>query len=119
MADLSINFVGIRSPNPFWLASAPPTNSGAQIHRAFEHGWGGAVWKTIGPPVLNISNRYGGLSLGGQRLLAINNVELISDRPRCCDGAANRPGRRPSDAHDAHAWRWGVREELHVSSCLP
>ena len=81
MADLSINFVGIRSPNPFWLASAPPTNSGAQIHRAFEHGWGGAVWKTIGPPVLNISNRYGGLSLGGQRLLAINNVELISDRP--------------------------------------
>ena len=81
MADLSINFAGIRSPNPFWLASAPPTNSGAQIHRAFEHGWGGAVWKTIGPPVLNISNRYGGLSLGGQRLLAINNVELISDRP--------------------------------------
>ena len=81
MADLSINFAGIRSPNPFWLASAPPTNSGAQIHRAFEHGWGGAVWKTIGPPVLNISNRYGGLSLAGQRLLAINNVELISDRP--------------------------------------
>ncbi|MEF2278448.1 NAD-dependent dihydropyrimidine dehydrogenase subunit PreA [Deinococcus sp. YIM 134068] len=81
MADLSVNFAGIRAPNPFWLASAPPTNSGAQIHRAFEHGWGGAVWKTIGAPVLNISNRYGGLSLGGQRLVAINNVELISDRP--------------------------------------
>ncbi|GAA5501860.1 NAD-dependent dihydropyrimidine dehydrogenase subunit PreA [Deinococcus xinjiangensis] len=81
MADLSINFAGIRAPNPFWLASAPPTNSGAQIHRAFEYGWGGAVWKTIGAPVLNISNRYGGLSIGGQRLLAINNVELISDRP--------------------------------------
>ena len=42
MADLSINFAGIRSPNPFWLASAPPANSGAQIHRAFEAGWGGA-----------------------------------------------------------------------------
>jgi len=81
MADLSTDFAGIRSPNPFWLASAPPTNSGAQIHRAFEYGWGGAVWKTIGAPVLNISNRYGGLSIGGQRLLAINNVELISDRP--------------------------------------
>ncbi|GGO24418.1 NAD-dependent dihydropyrimidine dehydrogenase subunit PreA [Deinococcus humi] len=81
MADLSVNFAGIRAPNPFWLASAPPTNSGAQIHRAFEHGWGGAVWKTIGAPVLNISNRYGGLSIAGQRLLAINNVELISDRP--------------------------------------
>ena len=48
MADLSIDFAGIRSPNPFWLASAPPANSGAQVHRAFEAGWGGAVWKTIG-----------------------------------------------------------------------
>jgi len=81
MADLSINFAGIRSPNPFWLASAPPANSGAQIHRAFEAGWGGAVWKTIGPPVLNVSNRYGAWHHGGQRMLGINNVELISDRP--------------------------------------
>jgi len=39
MADLRINFAGIRSPNPFWLASAPPTNSGAQVHRALEAGW--------------------------------------------------------------------------------
>jgi dihydropyrimidine dehydrogenase (NAD+) subunit PreA len=81
MADLRINFAGIRSPNPFWLASAPPTNSVAQIHRAFEAGWGGAVWKTIGPPVLNVSNRYGAWHFGRQRMLAINNVELISDRP--------------------------------------
>jgi len=81
MADLRINFAGIRSPNPFWLASAPPTNSAAQIHRAFEAGWGGAVWKTIGAPVLNVSNRYGAWHFGRQRMLAINNVELISDRP--------------------------------------
>jgi dihydropyrimidine dehydrogenase (NAD+) subunit PreA len=81
MADLSIEFAGIKSPNPFWLASAPPANSGAQIHRAFEAGWGGAVWKTIGPPVLNVSNRYGALQYGGQRMFAINNIELISDRP--------------------------------------
>ena len=81
MADLTTIFAGIKSPNPFWLASAPPTNSGAQIHRAFEAGWGGAVWKTIGAPVLNISNRYGAWHYGGQRMLAINNIELISDRP--------------------------------------
>src|SRR5205085_3010704 len=81
MADLSINFAGIRSPNPFWLASAPPANSGPQVHRAFEAGWGGAVWKTIGAPVLNVSNRYGAWHYGGQKMLAINNVELISDRP--------------------------------------
>ena len=81
MADLSINFAGIRSPNPFWLASAPPSNSGMQVHRAFEAGWGGAVWKTIGAPVLNVSNRYGAWHYGDQKMLAINNVELISDRP--------------------------------------
>ncbi len=81
MADLRIDFAGIQSPNPFWLASAPPTNSGAQIHRAFEAGWGGAVWKTIGAPVLNVSNRYGAWGSGQQRMLALNNVELISDRP--------------------------------------
>lgn len=81
MSDLAIEFAGIKSPNPFWLASAPPTNSGAQVHRAFEAGWGGAVWKTIGAPVLNVSNRYGAWHYGGQKMLAINNVELISDRP--------------------------------------
>jgi dihydropyrimidine dehydrogenase (NAD+) subunit PreA len=81
MADLGINFAGIRSPNPFWLASAPPANSGTQVHRAFEAGWGGAVWKTIGAPVLNVSNRYGAWHYGNQKMLAINNVELISDRP--------------------------------------
>src|SRR6516225_9293082 len=81
VADLSIHFAGIRSPNPFWLASAPPSNSGMQVHRAFEAGWGGAVWKTIGAPVLNVSNRYGAWHYGGQKMLGINNVELISDRP--------------------------------------
>src|ERR1700687_1119608 len=81
MADLRINFAGIRSPNPFSLASAPPSNSGMQVHRAFEAGWGGAVWKTIGAPVLNVSNRYGAWHYGGQKMVAINNVELISDRP--------------------------------------
>src|SRR6476619_5157289 len=81
MADLRIDFAGIRSPNPFWMASAPPTNSGAQIHRAFEAGWGGAVWKTIGAPMLNVTNRYGTWRYGNERMLAINNVELISDRP--------------------------------------
>src|ERR1700738_1999547 len=81
MADLSIHFPGIRSPNPFWLASAPPSNSGMQVHRAFEAGWGGAVWKTVGAPVLTVSNRYGAWSYADQKMLGINNVELISDQP--------------------------------------
>ncbi len=58
MADLSINLAGIKSPNPFWVASAPPANTAYQCHRAFEAGWGGYVWKTIGEPIVNVSSRY-------------------------------------------------------------
>lgn len=81
--DLSANCAGIKSPNPFWLASAPPTNSGAQIMRAFEYGWGGAVWKTLGqdPPVINVTSRYGAMDLGGVKIAGFNNIELITDRP--------------------------------------
>ena len=57
MADLTTNFAGIRCPNPFWLASAPPTNCGEQVMRAFDAGWGGAVWKTIGEPITKMSAR--------------------------------------------------------------
>ena len=83
MADLSCDFVGIRSPNPFWLASAPPTDKAYNVNRAFEAGWGGVVWKTLGfdPPVVNVSSRYGAVQWNGQRLAGFNNIELITDRP--------------------------------------
>lgn len=80
MPDLTSNTAGIISPNPFWLASAPPTNSGRQILRAFEAGWGGAVWKTIGQPIQNVSSRFGGIHWRGQRAAGFNNIELITDR---------------------------------------
>lgn len=80
MVDLSTNCAGIRSPNPFWLASAPPANSGAQVQRAFDAGWGGAVWKTLGQPIQNVSSRFGGLHVGGRRGVGFNNIELITDR---------------------------------------
>ncbi len=81
MADLRIDFAGIKSPNPFWLASGPPTNTAGQVMRAFEAGWGGAVWKTVGEPIVNTASRYGGIDLGPQKLMGFNNIELISDRP--------------------------------------
>jgi dihydropyrimidine dehydrogenase (NAD+) subunit PreA len=81
MPDLSIDFAGIQSPNPFWLASAPPTNSGPQVMRAFDAGWGGAVWKTLGNPIVNVSSRLGSVDLNGQRMMGLNNIELITDRP--------------------------------------
>jgi len=81
MPDLSINFAGIKSPNPFWLASAPPTNSGYQVMKAFDAGWGGAVWKTLGVPVINVSSRYGSINYRNTRMAGFNNIELITDRP--------------------------------------
>ena len=81
MANLFTNFAGIKSPNPFWLASAPPTNSGYQVMKAFDAGWGGAVWKTLGVPVINVSSRYGGVNYRNNRLIGLNNIELITDRP--------------------------------------
>ncbi len=80
--DLSISFCGVKSPNPFWLASAPPTNSAYQVRRAFQAGWGGAVWKTLThEPIVNVSSRYGAVDYDGRKVMGLNNIELITDRP--------------------------------------
>ncbi len=85
MANLASNFIGIKSPNPFWLASAPPTDKEYNVRRAYEAGWGGVVWKTLGedgPPVVNVNGpRYGAIWGADRRLLGLNNIELITDRP--------------------------------------
>jgi len=84
MADLRTNFLGVKSPNPFWLASAPPTDRKVNVERAFRAGWGGVVWKTLGeegPPIVNVSGaRYGAIHGPDRRLIALNNIELITDR---------------------------------------
>jgi len=84
MANLQTLFAGIKSPNPFWLASAPPTDKAYNVIRAFEAGWGGVVWKTLGeagPPVVNVNGpRYGALHTPDRRLIGFNNIELITDR---------------------------------------
>jgi dihydropyrimidine dehydrogenase (NAD+) subunit PreA len=95
MADLSTVFTGIRFDNPFLLASAPPTESDANIMRAFDAGWGGVVCKTIGlHPVTNVKgpktkflradNSNVRLSMNRRpdtTLMASWNWELISDKP--------------------------------------
>jgi dihydropyrimidine dehydrogenase (NAD+) subunit PreA len=84
MADLTSTFAGIKSPNPFWLASAPPTDKEYNVVRAFKAGWGGVVWKTLGedPPIVNVAGpRYGAIHAGDRRLIGLNNIELITDRP--------------------------------------
>jgi dihydropyrimidine dehydrogenase (NAD+) subunit PreA len=94
-AQLSTTFTGLRFENPFLLASAPPTESDANIMRAFEAGWGGVVTKTIGlHPVVNVDGpktkflRTGvdspRLSMQKRPDTALHsswNWELISDKP--------------------------------------
>ena len=85
MANLQSDFIGIKSPNPFWLASAPPTDKSYNVRRAVDAGWGGVVWKTVGeegPPIVNVNGpRYGAIWGADRRLLGLNNLELITDRP--------------------------------------
>ncbi|HZI66393.1 MAG TPA: NAD-dependent dihydropyrimidine dehydrogenase subunit PreA [Thermoanaerobaculia bacterium] len=94
-ADLSVVFTGIRFENPFLLSSAPPTESEANILRAFDAGWGGVVTKTIGVhPVVNVKGPKtnfmrtdpvtGHISMKkkpGAALHSSWNWELISDKP--------------------------------------
>ena len=99
MADLSIEFAGIKSPNPFWLASAPPSNTGEQVMRAFDAGWGGAVWKTLGDPIVNVTSRFGAVDYAGQRMMGLNNIELITDRPLAVNLAEIREVKRRYPKH--------------------
>jgi len=44
-------------------------------------GLGRGLWKTIGEPIVNVSSRYSSVDWNGQRMMGLNNIELISDRP--------------------------------------
>jgi len=54
---------------------------GSMIERAFDAGWGGAVWKTLGDPIVNVSSRLASIDHGAMRMIGLNNIELITDRP--------------------------------------
>ncbi|MCJ7584088.1 MAG: hypothetical protein MUO30_04895, partial [Anaerolineales bacterium] len=78
MSNLSIDFAGMRFPNPFMLASAPPARTAGMIERAFAAGWGGAVTKTIGlEPAQDLQPRLYPLNYH-KRNVGLENIELIS-----------------------------------------
>jgi dihydropyrimidine dehydrogenase (NAD+) subunit PreA len=95
MADLSVEFTGLKFENPYLLSSAPPTESESNIMRAFDAGWGGVVTKTIGlHPVVNVygpktkfirasadSNKVSMKKLPNSALHSSWNWELISNKP--------------------------------------
>ena len=121
MADLRCAIAGIKSPNPFWLASAPPTDKKYNVVRAFQAGWGGAVWKTLGedPPIVNTCLALRRGAYNGARMAGFNNIELITDRPlevnlqRDQGGQARLAG--PGDHRLAHG---AVHEERNWQAIL-
>ena len=85
--DVSVDICGLRFPNPFGLASAPPTTSGPMIRRSFEAGWGFTVTKTFSLEkdlVTNVSPRIvRGTTSGhnfGPGQGSFLNIELISEK---------------------------------------
>lgn len=85
--DISLDICGIKFPNPFGLASAPPATAWPMIRRAFEAGWGYVVTKTFSLDkdiVTNVAPRIvrgttSGHSFGpGQG--SFLNIELITEK---------------------------------------
>lgn len=85
--DVSVDFCGMKFPNPFGIASATGATSSAMIARAFEAGWGFAVTKTFcldKDYVTNVSPRIvRGTTSGpkyGPHQGSFLNIELISEK---------------------------------------
>ncbi len=82
--DLSLDFCGVRFPNPVLLSSSPVSNTGEMIGRAFDAGFGGVAYKTIGKgdvKIIHPSPRMANYDYGDKKLVGLQNVEQISDRP--------------------------------------
>lgn len=87
LVDISVEMCGLKFPNPFGLASAPPTTSSSMIRRGFEAGWGFALTKTYGLDhdlVTNVAPRIiRGTTSGpnyGPGQGSFLNIELISEK---------------------------------------
>merc|ERR1719361_1899578 len=95
--DVSVEVCGIKFPNPYGLASAPPATTWPMIRRGFEAGWGFAVTKTFSLDkdiVINVAPRIvRGTTSGhnyGPGQGSFLNIELISEKTAAywCRGVA-------------------------------
>lgn len=85
MADLSVNFGGLKLSNPIILASATPGWDGEHLARAGENGAGAVIPKTIGPPQEWAQHpRCGRLRLirAGGRPFGMVNLELFTTKSK-------------------------------------
>lgn len=81
--DLSMEFAGVKFPNPFTLAASPCTDSAEMVARAFDAGWGGAVLKTTSVEEEVVELAYpmmAGLDFDDKKVIGLQNIDLISER---------------------------------------
>lgn len=83
--SLAIDFCGLHFANPFCLSSSPVGNTAEMVARAFEAGWGGVVFKTVGLEeayqIVDPTPRLNALHHGDRRFIGLQNIEMISERP--------------------------------------
>ena len=80
--DLSITFLGVKFDNPFCLSSSPVGNCYDMCAKAYEEGWGGVVFKTIGPAdyIINeVSPRFDKLDKECTPFVGFKNMEQIAE----------------------------------------
>ncbi|NLD19370.1 MAG: NAD-dependent dihydropyrimidine dehydrogenase subunit PreA [Clostridiales bacterium] len=80
--DLSLNYLGVKCQNPFFLSSSPVGSNYEMVSKCFETGWGGVFYKTVGIFVADeCSPRFDQTNKEGLPWLGFKNMEQISDKP--------------------------------------
>jgi len=78
--DLSIEFCGITCENPFFLSSSVVGSNYEMVAKAFDMGWAGVAFKTIGTfTPKEVSPRFDALSKEAAPFVGFKNIEQISD----------------------------------------
>lgn len=78
--DLSIDFCGVRCENPFLLSSSVVGSNYEMVAKAFDLGWAGVAFKTIGLFVPDeVSPRFSALEKEDTPFVGFKNIEQISD----------------------------------------
>lgn len=79
-ADLSIDFCGVHCENPFFLSSSIVGSNYEMVAKAFDMGWAGVAFKTIGTFVpKEVSPRFDRLAKENNPMIGFKNIEQISD----------------------------------------
>ncbi len=82
--DLSVDFLGVHFENPFCLSSSPVGNCFEMCKKAYDTGWAGVVFKTIGPGdflIDEVSPRFDAVTKEATPFVGFKNMEQIAEHP--------------------------------------